>query len=85
MEDNLCQSTRTDIITLKEGLLPAVQQVKQMEVLGALLSNDGNQREALDFRLIKAEHVFRKYQRILCGRGSHSESLRSLYERAWGW
>ena len=53
------------------------EQVSQLEVLGALLCDDGGQREALDHRLGKAEKVYRKYQSILCGRGSHAEKLRA--------
>ena len=46
-----------------------------MEVLGAMVEDSGNQREALDHRLAKAESIFRKYQHILCKKGSHAEKL----------
>ena len=54
-----------------------LEQVAEMEVLGAMLCDDGEQKPAIDHRLSKAEKVFRKYQAVLCGKGSHAEKLKA--------
>ena len=62
-------------IRLPDGSALPLQLVSQMEVLGSLICRDGGYREALDYRLNKGERVFRKYQKLMCSRGSHSEKL----------
>ena len=52
-----------------------LQAVSQLEVLRNLLTSDAAYEEALDYRLSKGERVFRKYQRVLCGKGSHKENM----------
>ena len=66
-------------IVIPDGTEMSVQQVFEMEVLGALVCDDGCQRQALDYRLGKAEAVFHKYRKILCAKGAHAEKM-----RAWG-
>ena len=53
------------------------EEASSMDAFGAIVNLDANQRQALDHRLNKAEHLFRKCQLILKGRGSHSEELRT--------
>ena len=62
-------------IGLPDGSSLPLLQVSQMEVLGPLVCNDGGYRQALDHRLGKGERVFRKYQKLMCSRGSNRETL----------
>ena len=51
--------------------------MSSVEVLGAMLADDGEQRLAIDHRLNKAECVFWKYQRVLCRIGGHTEKMKA--------
>ena len=62
-------------IRLPNGESASLQVVEEMEVLGALVTQEAAFKEALDYRLSKGERVFRKYQGLLCGKGSHRDKL----------
>ncbi len=64
-------------VIVPDGTIISVQQVFQMEVLGALVCDDASQRQSLDYRLGKAEAVFHKHQKILRAKGSHVEKMRA--------
>ena len=73
-EDYRAQQQTVEFL-LPDGSQMPLQTVGQMDVLGALIGKEIGYREALDHRLNKGERVFRKYQKILCGRGAHREKL----------